>query len=95
MLLGMKRVVTQYHPGSDPDSSTASHLSDSVIYCAKTEPGFFTDDGQLRLLGPSGAPSLEGVGRLEIYQAGSATWSAVCRDGFTASMGGFIFITVL
>merc|ERR1719450_1568741 len=44
----------------DPDSSAQSHLSDSIVYCSHKEPGFFNDDGALRLISSTGAPSLDG-----------------------------------
>ena len=42
-------------------------------------------DGELRLIGASGAPVLpHEVGRLEMYLAHTQAWAPVCREGFTS-----------
>jgi len=64
----------------DPDAECASHLSDSVIFCSAKASRDYTPEGTLRLLDAVGAPSLTGVGRLEVYQDG---WASVCSEGFT------------
>ena len=54
-------------PYDNPDEECASHLSDALIYCSNQGPADFTASGALRLLDKWGAPSLDGIGRLEIY----------------------------
>ena len=68
-----------------PDDACLSHASDSVVFCgtASTTSAFF--DGELRLIGASGAPVLRHeVGRLEMYLAHTQAWAPVCREGFTS-----------
>ena len=67
-----------------PDDACLSHASDSVVFCgASTTSAFF--DGELRLIGASGAPVLRHeVGRLEMYLAHTQAWAPVCRQGFTS-----------
>ena len=67
-----------------PDDACLSHASDSVVFCgASTTSAFF--DGELRLIGASGAPVLRyEVGRLEMYLAHTQAWAPVCRQGFTS-----------
>ena len=67
-------------PWADPDAECASHLSDSVVFCTNHKPDEAVSEGTLRLLGATGAPSLDGVGRLEIYQG--SEWGPVCSDGW-------------
>ncbi len=52
---------------------------DSIVYCGRAGSGL-PEDGSLRLLA-GGAPSIDGVGRLEIFANGA--WSPVCSSGFT------------
>ena len=40
----------------------------------------FAQEGALRLLDDSGAPSIDGVGRLEVFLSGR--WAPVCSEGF-------------
>ena len=71
----------------------ASHLSDSVVFCTNHKPDEAVAEGTLRLLGATGAPSLDGVGRVEIYQG--SDWGPVCADGWStgseAVRGGLQF----
>merc|ERR550514_2472243 len=63
-------------PWDDPDAECASHLSDAIIYCSNKASRDYTPEGTLRLIDGYGAPSITGVGRLEVYQDG--TWGSVC-----------------
>jgi len=67
-------------PWNDPDAECMSHLSDSIVYCSNKASRDYTPEGTLRLLDQIGAPSITGVGRLEVYQDG---WASVCSDGWT------------
>jgi len=69
-------------PWEDPDEECASHLSDSVVFCTNHESADIITKGTLRSIGSSGAPSLNGVGRIEIFQDGQ--WGPVCSDGWTS-----------
>ena len=64
---------------SEPDGSCMDHSQDSIVYCGGTDDA--AADGALRLLDADGAPSMDGVGRLEILRKG--VWSPVCHSGFT------------
>ena len=67
-----------------PDDACLSHASDSVVFCGASTTGAFFD-GELRLIGASGAPVLpHEVGRLEMYLAHTQAWAPVCREGFTS-----------
>ena len=67
-----------------PDDACLSHASDSVVFCGTSTTGAFFD-GELRLIGASGAPVLpHKVGRLEMYLAHTQAWAPVCREGFTS-----------
>ena len=67
-----------------PDDACLSHASDSVVFCGTSTTGAFFD-GELRLIGASGAPVLpHEVGRLEMYLAHTQAWAPVCREGFTS-----------
>jgi hypothetical protein len=63
----------------DPDEECSSHLSDSIVYCSSKASRDYTPEGTLRLMDHVGAPSITGVGRLEVYQDG---WASVCAEGF-------------
>ena len=41
----------------------------------------YVEVGSLRLLSEGGAPSIDGVGRLEVFLSGA--WAPVCSEGFT------------
>ena len=70
---------------SEPvDDACMSHGSDAVVLCGASSVEAFPD-GELRLIGPAGAPALPGeAGRLEIFLATSEAWAPVCRPGFTS-----------
>jgi len=70
-------------PFSQPDEACASHLDDSVLFCTSKEAHAFTPEGMLRLVGSGGAPSLSGIGRVEVFDGYS--WAPVCADGWTAT----------
>ena len=56
----------------------------TVVFCGTSATGTFFD-GELRLIGASGAPVLpHEVGRLEMYLAHTQAWAPVCREGFTS-----------
>ena len=68
-----------------PDDACLSHASDSVVFCGTTSTTSAFFDGELRLIGASGAPVLRHeVGRLEMYLAHTQAWAPVCRKGFTS-----------
>ena len=68
------------------DDACLSHASDSVVFCGTSTTGAFFD-GELRLIGASGAPVLpHEVGRLEMYLAHTQAWAPVCREGFTSRL---------
>ena len=41
----------------------------------------YVEVGSVRLLSGGGAPSIDGVGRLEVFLSGE--WAPVCSEGFT------------
>ena len=66
------------------DDACLSHARDAIIFCGLKSAEPFSD-GELRLIGAAGAPSLAGeAGRLEIFLATSKTWALVCWAGFTS-----------
>merc|ERR1712217_432591 len=65
-----------------PDENCLRHHLDVIVFCADATNIVNTKDGFLRLMSNDGAPSLDGVGRLDILQAGD--WSPACAEGFTA-----------
>ena len=62
-----------------PSEQCASHRMDTLVYCGNVGADL-PEDGALRLLS-GGAPSIDGVGRLEVFTGGA--WSPVCGSGFT------------
>merc|ERR1719158_2691388 len=75
-----RRAAIQECPWNDPDAECMSHLSDSLVYCSNKASRDYTPEGTLRLIDHIGAPSITGVGRVEVYQDG---WASVCSDGWT------------
>ena len=66
------------------DDACLSHASDAVVFCGAHGAAPFSD-GQLRLVGASGAPALpHDAGRLEMYLVQAQAWAPVCRNGFTS-----------
>ena len=63
-----------------PDEACKTHDQDAVVYCGSVPAASLLADGALRLIGPDGAPSLDGVGRLEVFRSG--VWVSVCAAGF-------------
>lgn len=63
-----------------PDEICAQHDADSVVHCASDAE--VLTEGDLRLISFDGAPSADGVGRLEVFSEGA--WGPVCADGFGA-----------
>jgi hypothetical protein len=63
-----------------PDEACKTHDQDAVVYCGSVPASSLLADGALRLIGPDGAPSLDGVGRLEVFRSG--VWVSVCAAGF-------------
>ena len=60
-----------------PDDACLSHASASVVFCGTSTTGAFFD-GELRLIGASGAPVVpHEVGRLEMYLAHTQAWAPV------------------
>jgi len=70
-------------PFSEPSEVCLSHADDSVVYCTNRPAAEFTAAGQLRLVDLNGAPSINGLGRLEAF--GGSSWAPVCSDGWTAA----------
>ncbi|CAE7744981.1 PRSS12 [Symbiodinium sp. CCMP2592] len=66
------------------DDACRSHGSDAVIFCGASSVGAFPD-GELRLVGSTGAPALpKEAGRLEVFLAAAQAWAPVCKLGFTS-----------
>ena len=66
------------------DEACLSHGSDAVIFCGASSVGAFRD-GELRLVGSTGAPALpKEAGRLEVFLAAAQAWAPVCKLGFTS-----------
>lgn len=63
-----------------PSTSCLAHELDAIVFCGfNSHSG--ADEGEMRLIDADGAPSLDGIGRLEIFHQGA--WGPVCRSGFT------------
>lgn len=65
-----------------PDAECLGHELDSVVFCAASASQMMPKEGALRLISTDGAPSVESVGRLEVFLKGS--WGGVCFEGFSA-----------
>ena len=65
-----------------PDVACANHVADSLVYCGNAKGADVVPEGSARIISYDGAPSFDGTGRLEVFQAGA--WAPVCRDGFSA-----------
>ena len=64
-----------------PSASCLGHERDAIVFCGmRSDIGF--EDGATRLMSAEGAPSLDGIGRLEIFHDGY--WGPVCNSGFTS-----------
>lgn len=69
-----------------PDEACRAHDQDAVVFCGTAIASHLLQDGAVRLIGPDGAPSLDGSGRLECFRAG--VWASVCGSGFTHGSAG-------
>ena len=67
-----------------PDARCLNHDRDAVVYCGTAEASLH--DGLLRLIARDGSPSINGGGRLEMFNAGS--WAPVCSSGFAPGSVG-------
>jgi len=67
---------------TSPIGDCLTHALDTVLFCAVDASAAVPDDGALRLISYDGAPSIDAVGRLEIYDGGA--WGSVCSEGFSA-----------
>jgi len=65
---------------TSPDATCLSHDYDSIVFCGFEDTVRF-QEGSVRLLSYDGSPSIDGVGRLEVFHASS--WGPVCTSGFT------------
>ena len=66
---------------SAPDTACLGHSGDAIVYCGVNGGVGGFQEGAGRLLSFDGSPSVDGVGRLEIFHAGM--WGPVCKSGFT------------
>lgn len=64
----------------DPTAGCEEHGLDSVVYCGVA--GARLPEGSVRLVADDGAPSIDGVGRMEMFWKGA--WEPVCKDNFAA-----------
>ena len=65
-----------------PDAACLDHSLDSIVYCGLEGHSSNPPEGTSRILSFDGSPSIDGVGRLEMFSAGG--WSPVCTSGFTS-----------
>jgi len=66
---------------SSPETICLGHAHDSVVFCGREGSATGFQEGSVRLLSFDGAPSIDGVGRLEMFHAGA--WGPICTSGFT------------
>lgn len=71
-----------------PDETCLRHGDDSIVFCGSIDESESSRDGAVRLLSYDGSPSIDGVGRVEVFRGGS--WAPVCRSGFTAGAASVI-----
>ena len=65
-----------------PDAACLDHALDSIVYCGREGYSSDAPEGTSRILSFDGSPSIDGVGRLEMFAAGG--WSPICTSGFTS-----------
>ena len=63
---------------AEPTADCQQHGMDSVVYCGDAGAG--VQEGSVRMLTSEGAPSIDGLGRLEMFWKGA--WGPVCKDNF-------------
>ena len=63
-----------------PDDACIAHASDVVVYCTKSERADMKE-GAVRQIGEDGSPSIDGVGRPEIFHESS--WMPICSSGLS------------
>ena len=63
-----------------PATACLAHELDAIVFCGMNSHSG-VGEGEVRLIDADGAPSLDGIGRLEIFHQGA--WGPVCRSGFT------------
>ena len=63
-----------------PSTSCLAHELDAIVFCGMNSQRDIAE-GESRLIDVGGAPSLDGIGRLEIFHKGA--WGPVCKSGFT------------
>ena len=64
----------------DPDPECQSHLHDALVKCTNNTCPTNIPNGKIRLIGESGAPARDGIGRLEMYY--SNHWHTIAKNNF-------------